>query len=201
LISLALDTSFGTSVALLSDGELLAERNYAETMTHSERIGQAIKDILLEAKLVPVQVDRVVIGLGPGPFTGLRVGIAAAKFFSIGAGAELVGVCSLDSIARQFYQTGNSGNLLVTSDARRKELFWATYSGLENGVPNRTAGPKVNRPDEIDATGFQTTDLVVSAAALGQVAFSQGAKANREITPIYLREPDATPGKGKKVSG
>jgi len=201
LITLALDTSFGTSVALLQDDRVLAEINYPETMTHAERIGQAITDLLHEAKLVSAEVDRVVIGIGPGPFTGLRVGIAAAKFFSIGANAELVGVCSLDSIARQYYHNGGSGNLLVTTDARRKELFWARYSGVTNGVPVRTAGPSVNKPEDIILDDCETTELVVSAAALGLIALGQGKKANRDVTPIYLREPDATPGKGKRVSG
>jgi len=201
LITLALDTSFGTSVALLQDDRVLAEINYPETITHAERIGQAIADLLHETKLVSAEVDRVVIGIGPGPFTGLRVGIAAAKFFSIGANAELVGVCSLDSIAQQYYHNGGSGNLLVTTDARRKELFWARYSGVTNGVPVRTAGPSVNKPEDIILDDCETTELVVSAASLGLIAFSQGKKVNRDVTPIYLREPDATPGKGKRVSG
>ena len=201
MITLALDTSFGTSVALLQDDRVLAEINYPETITHAERIGQAIADLLHETKLVSAEVDRVVIGIGPGQFTGLRVGIAAAKFFSIGANAELVGVCSLDSIAQQYYQNGGSESLLVTTDARRKERFWAKYSGVTNGVPVRTAGPSVNKPEEIAVEGCETTELVVSAASLGLIAFSQGKKVNRDVTPIYLREPDATPGKGKRVSG
>lgn len=201
MISLALDTSFGTSVAVLSDGKVLAQLDYPENMTHAERIGQATADVLEKAGLLAAQIDRVVIGIGPGPFTGLRVGIAAAKFFSIGAKAELVGVCSLDAIAFDYYQAGGTGKLLVSTDARRKERFWAKYDGLGEGVPIRIEGPLVSRPEAISGEGFETNNLVVSAAALGMIAYLQGKKVNRDVTPIYLREPDATPGKGKKVSG
>jgi len=201
LKTLAIDTSAGTSIAVLDRDLVLAEVNYLENMTHAERIGAAIKEVLASADLKPVGIDRVVVGLGPGPFTGLRVGIAAAKFFAIGSGAEIVGVCSLDAIAFDFFKQYAAAILLVTTDARRKELFWATYTGVTNGIPNRDFGPAVNKPEDIPTSGLLTTDLVVSAAALGQIAFNQGAKAQTEITPIYLREPDATPGKGKKVSG
>jgi tRNA threonylcarbamoyl adenosine modification protein YeaZ len=201
LITLALDTSSGTSVAVLRDAEVLASLDYQENMTHAERIGHSLKDVLEHAGVSASDLDRVVVGLGPGPFTGLRVGIAAAKLFSLGADVELVGVCSLDSIAMQYYQAGNSGDLLVTTDARRQEWFWAKYSELKDLVPVRVEGPSVNKPIDISEEDFAKTDFTVSAAALGQIAFHLGDRVNRVITPIYLREPDATPGKPKKVSG
>ena len=199
--TLAIDTSLGTSVAVLNDDQLLAELNFADNMSHAERIGDAIKDCLAKAKLKPVGIDRVVIGLGPGPFTGLRVGIAAAKFFAIGANAELVGVCSLDAIAYDYFSSGQSGMLLVETDARRKEHFWAVYEGLNQGVPIRLKGPNVAKPELIERTGLTLTDITVTAAALGKIAFHQGPSVIREIEPIYLREPDVSLSKGKKVSG
>lgn len=204
--SLAIDTSAGTTVAVLNHETVLAELNYLEPMTHSERIGSAIQKVLNDAGIEPNQISIVVAGVGPGPFTGLRVGLAAARYFAIGAGAELVGVSSLDSIALDFYATNpEPNNLLVTTDARRKEVFWATYSGVVDGVPLRTDGPKVNKLDDIaefiDLSLHKTTELGVRAGALGQIAFAQGAQASKDITPIYLREPDAVPSKGKKVSG
>lgn len=201
MITLALDTSSGTSVAVLDGTTVLASLDYQENMTHAERIGQALEDVLNQAKIKTHQLDRIVVGLGPGPFTGLRVGIAAAKLLSLGAQVELVGVCSLDSIAFQFYAAGNTANLLVTTDARRQEQFWAKYSGLAKSVPVRLEGPSVNKPAEITEAGFVRCDFRVSAAALGQIAYHQGDQVNHLITPIYLREPDATPGKAKKVSG
>jgi tRNA A37 threonylcarbamoyladenosine modification protein TsaB len=118
-------------------------------------------------------------------------------------------VCSLDSIALDYYsENPDAGNLLVTTDARRKEVFWATYSGVVDGVPIRANGPSVNKFDDIagfiDVSAHSTTELGVRAGALGQIAFAQelsGKTADRDITPIYLREPDAVPSKGKKVSG
>jgi tRNA threonylcarbamoyl adenosine modification protein YeaZ len=207
--SLAIDTSAGTTVAVLSMGTVLAELNYLEPMTHSERIGSAIQKVLNAAGLKPNQIDTVVAGVGPGPFTGLRVGLAAARYFAIGSGADLVSVCSLDSIALDFYQANpNAKNLVVTTDARRKEVFWASYSGVINGIPQRTQGPAVNKEQDIanyiDLASHESTELGVRAGALGQIAFAQGLSAagkNKNITPIYLREPDAVPSKGKKVSG
>jgi tRNA threonylcarbamoyl adenosine modification protein YeaZ len=201
VITLAIDTSFGTSVALLQESSVLAEVNHTENMTHAERIGESIEQVLASAKLVSSQVDRVVVGLGPGPFTGLRVGIAAAKFFAIGVNAELVGVCSLDGIAFNYFKSGGQGRLLVSTDARRKELFWATYEKDDELFPERTSGPSVSKIADVDTAGYQTTDLPVTASALGQLAFSLGRAVIRDVSAIYLREPDATPGKSKRVSG
>lgn len=207
--ALAIDTSAGTTVAVLSMGTVLAELNYLEPMTHSERIGSAIEKVLTDSGIQAKQISTVVVGVGPGPFTGLRVGMAAARYFAIGAKARLVGVCSLDSIALDFYLANPEPKpLLVTTDARRKEVFWATYAGVVNGIPVRTHGPAVNKFDDIktlvDVTAMSSTELGVRAGALGQIAFAQGltpAGTNSDITPIYLREPDAVPSKGKKVSG
>ena len=101
--SLAIDTSAGTTVAVLAMGSVLAELNYLEPMTHSERIGSAIEQVIRDAGIEANQISTVVAGIGPGPFTGLRVGLAAARYFAIGVSAQLVGVCSLDSIALDFY--------------------------------------------------------------------------------------------------
>jgi len=207
--ALAIDTSAGTTVAILGMGTVLAELNYLEPMTHSERIGSAIEKVLKDSGIQARQISTVVVGVGPGPFTGLRVGMAAARYFAIGVGAELVAVCSLDSIALDFYQANPEQKpLLVITDARRKEVFWATYSGVVDGVPVRTHGPAVNKFEDIetliDVSAMSSTELGVRAGALGQIAFAQGLTSqgtSNDITPIYLREPDAVPSKGKKVSG
>jgi tRNA threonylcarbamoyl adenosine modification protein YeaZ len=207
--SLAIDTSAGTTVAVLSMGSVLSELNYLEPMTHSERIGSAIEQVIRDAGIEAKQISTVVAGIGPGPFTGLRVGLAAARYFAIGVSAQLVGVCSLDSIALDFYaENPEAKNLLVTTDARRKEVFWASYSGVVAGIPVRTNGPSVNRAEYIgtliDLSMHASTELGVRAGALGQIAFALGLSpegASKDITPIYLREPDAVPSKGKKVSG
>jgi len=208
--SLAIDTSAGTTVALLSLGFVVAEVNYLEPMTHSERIGSAIQTVLKQGQVSPRDIYQVVVGRGPGPFTGLRVGLAAAKFFAIGAKAKLVGVCSLDAIAYSYYLANpdQSLPLLVTTDARRKEVFWALYTGITEGVPSRVEGPSVNKPeflsDHLKNHKHVVCELPITASALGQVAYYQALTdtgTSKDSSPLYLREPDAVPGKAKKVSG
>lgn len=208
--ALAIDTSAGTTIAVLSHGSVLSEVNYLEPMTHSERIGSAIEKVLRDAKLSPRDITEVIVGRGPGPFTGLRVGLAAAKYFAIGSGAKLFGVCSLDAIAYSYYLTNPEEvrPVLVTTDARRQEVFWALYSGTKNGVPIRVEGPSVSKPvvleEQLAGQDVINCELPITASALGQVAYYQSLTElgpSLDVTPLYLREPDAVPAKPKKVSG
>jgi tRNA threonylcarbamoyl adenosine modification protein YeaZ len=208
--ALAIDTSAGTTIAVLSHGSVLSEVNYLEPMTHSERIGSAIEKVLRDAKLSPRDITEVIVGRGPGPFTGLRVGLAAAKYFAIGSGAKLFGVCSLDAIAYSYYLTNPEEvrPVLVTTDARRQEVFWALYSGTRNGVPIRVEGPSVSKPvvleEHLAGQDVINCELPITASALGQVAYYKSLTElgpSLDVTPLYLREPDAVPAKPKKVSG
>ena len=219
---LAIDTSAGTSVAVLKNGEALAEVEIADTRSHTESIGNAIQDALSAAGVKPSQIKSVAVGRGPAPFTGLRVGIAAAIMFAEGSGAVLFGVISLDAIAKQEFAAQGLANdaaaeqpLLVTSDARRSEHYWALYSGLDrHGVPVCIEGPSVNRPDDIETIltergiVVERTSLVISARAIGELFEAQAAAGSlsHDITALYLRNPDAVEPKnlrdfGKKVSG
>ena len=220
---LAIDTSSGTSVAVLKDGVALAEIEIADTRSHTESIGNAINDALKLAGIAPSRIHAVAVGRGPAPFTGLRVGIAAAIMFAEGVGAKLFGIVSLDAIAKQEFEArGSLGDtadgsqpLLVTSDARRSEHYWALYSGLDrHGVPVCIEGPAVNRPADIEeslaARGIEAsrTSVVISAGAIGELFEAQAAAGilSRDITALYLRNPDAVEPKnlrdfGKRVSG
>ena len=219
---LAIDTSAGTSVAVLKNGVALAEIEIADTRSHTESIGNAIQDALSAAGVKPNQIKAVAVGRGPAPFTGLRVGIAAAIMFSEGSGAELFGIISLDAIAKQEFAAQGLANdsaaelpLLVTSDARRSEHYWALYSGLDrHGVPVCVEGPSVNRPADIEAglteLGIvaERTSLVISARAIGELFEAQAVAGalSHDVTALYLRNPDAVEPKnlrdfGKKVSG
>lgn len=216
---LAIDTSSGTSVAVLKDGVALAEIEIADTRSHTESIGDAIKDALTKAGVAPNRITAVAVGRGPAPFTGLRVGIAAAIMFAEGAGAKLFGIVSLDAIAKQEFEARGGvpavEPLLVTSDARRSEHYWALYSGLDrHGVPVCIEGPAVNRPADIEAAlaergiAAATTSMVISARAIGELFESQAAAGllSHDVTALYLRNPDAVEPKnlrdfGKKVSG
>jgi tRNA threonylcarbamoyl adenosine modification protein YeaZ len=221
---LAIDTSSGTSVAVLKDGVALAEIEIADTRSHTESIGDAINDALVRAGVKPTQITAVAVGRGPAPFTGLRVGIAAAIMFAEGAGAKLFGIVSLDAIAKQEFEAlsvqpgsglASSQPLLVASDARRSEHYWALYSGLDrHGVPICIEGPAVNRPADIEALFAERgvspalTSLAISARAIGELFEAQAAAGalSQDVTALYLRNPDAVEPKnlrdfGKKVSG
>ena len=213
---LAIDTSSGTSVALIENGVVRAEHNVADIMKHAELIGEAIQDVLAQAFVRPAQIMAVVAGRGPAPFTGLRVGIAAATMFAAGVGVKLYGAVSLDAIALAALPTlcvTKSEPLLVTTDARRKEVYWALYSGLDEfGVPIRIDGPGVMKPEELDDYLVNrnvhpvTTDIAVSAANLGLLAEGQlrAGTIQEDTSALYLRAADAVEPKariGKAVSG
>ena len=220
---LAIDTSSGTSVAVLKDGVALAEIEIADTRSHTESIGDAINDALKQAGVAPSRIQAVAVGRGPAPFTGLRVGIAAAIMFAEGVGAKLFGIVSLDAIAKQELAARGAvlgGDqaaqpLLVASDARRSEHYWALYSGLDrHGVPVCIEGPAVNRPADIETMlaerGIEAskTSVVISALAIGELFEAQAAAGvlSDDVTALYLRNPDAVEPKnlrdfGKRVSG
>jgi len=215
-VLLAIDTSAGTGVAVVDrDRGVLAERSEPDTRRHAEVIGELISQCLLEADVAVTALSGVAVGMGPGPFTGLRVGIAAAQAFALGARKPVVRVISHDAIAFGHYVAGGSGPLLVVTDARRKEVYWSAYRGADSvGLPERAVGegggPGLARPDELAGAvpGFARYERLdaslVSAASLGLLAetmYSHGREfAGRDA--LYLRSPDVTLSAGpKRVTG
>lgn len=229
---LAIDTSSGTSVAVVDrEGGVLAEVTELDTRRHAEVIGESIAFCLDSAGVAPHDLSAVVSGMGPGPFTGLRVGIAAARAFAFGAGRPCLPLISHDAVA--FERLGglaratgggaeaagsSSVPLLVVTDARRREVYWSAYDGLDaEGLPVRRGEPALVRPDDLDeaitgscgpdflslATRTDPTATPVSAGALGMLAetlFSRGRPFAADV-PLYLRSPDVTvPGAPKRVS-
>jgi tRNA threonylcarbamoyl adenosine modification protein YeaZ len=196
-VILAIDTSAGTSVALVGDG-IVAEAATADTRSHAEHIGVFIDRVLTDAGVSPSDVTAVVAGLGPGPFTGLRVGIAAGIAFAVGRGIPIYGVPSHDAAA-----VGREACTIVT-DVRRRELAWTTY---RDGVA--IAGPRLTT----EATLATDVDLgmfpevradVISATLLATAAQNRLARGDdlSSLRPLYLRAPDATPNNGpKRVTG
>jgi len=170
-ISLAIDTSTSRTVVGLLDGEKVLFEKFAEGATDH---GRAVSDLVAQALLNNPAPEEVVVGMGPGPFTGLRVGIAFARTFALSRDIPVVGVCSLDAI-----DTGKS-DYTVAIDARRKEIYWARYEGGK-----RVEGPSVNKPDEISDFIIDLYPNVSSLVMLAQV--------QNESEPFYLRRPDAVP--------
>src|SRR6478609_1129325 len=170
---LAIDTSAGTSVAVVDrDRGVLSEVIETDTMRHAEVIGTLIDEALTVAGIAVRELSGVVAGMGPGPFTGLRVGIAAAKAFAIGAGRPLVPVVSHDAIAAERFAAGHDGPLLVVTDARRRERYWTAYSGADElGLPIRLDGPGLAKPDELPHPDLPRVETdIVPAGRLGMLA-------------------------------
>ncbi len=171
--SLVIDTSTSrTIVGITRDAEVLWEDFHDGSTDH----GNAVADLVKQAMRQGVNPDRVVVGMGPGPFTGLRVGIAFARAFAAARSLPVIGICSLDAIVVE--NLAVDGEYTVAIDARRKEIYWARY---KDGV--RVEGPAVNFPADID--GY-ILDLYPDVARLVALSDSQN-----EAEPFYLRRPDA----------
>lgn len=205
---LAIDTSAGTSVAVVDrNAGILAEHSSDDTRRHAEVIGTLIAACLADSGVEVSALSGVVAGMGPGPFTGLRVGIAAARAFAVGAGTIVIPAVSHDAIA-----FGCSGQTLVVTDARRHEVYWSTYSGSDAaGLPIRTNGPSLSKVGELETAveGFSGYRLVeaatVSAGSLGMLAetmFAHGRPFENSFAghpgALYLRSPDITMSNGPK---
>ncbi|AZZ56026.1 tRNA (adenosine(37)-N6)-threonylcarbamoyltransferase complex dimerization subunit type 1 TsaB [Rathayibacter iranicus] len=200
---LAIDTSSGTSVAVVdAAGEVRSERTETDTMRHAEVVGRLMQEALDAAGATPADMEAVAVGMGPGPFTGLRVGIAAARAFALGRGIRTFPVVSHDAIALEALRHGRSEGFLVVTDARRRELYWSAYDGLdEQGVPVRVAGPGLEKPASLPHPELPRLDAdSVSAAALGVVAARLRAvgRIGAPDVPLYLRSPDVTLSAGPK---
>jgi tRNA threonylcarbamoyl adenosine modification protein YeaZ len=167
---LAIDTSTSrTSVAIVEDSKVL----YSGFRDGATAHGPSLPALVQEALAVS-GVDEVVVGMGPGPFTGLRVGIAFAQSFALAREIPVRGVCSLDAIATQIQEA----DFIVTVDARRKEVYWARYT---NGV--RVTDPAVNFPADVTGAAIHA-DLFPELVSLVNLP-------GNITEPIYLRRPDA----------
>jgi len=202
VLVLALDTATPTLVAGVArwspgqDIEVLAERAVPSGNRHAELLTPAVQGALADAGVTLADLGAVVTGLGPGPFTGLRVGVVTAAALADARGLPVVGVCSLDAVG--------SGARTVVTDARRKEIYWASYAG--DGA--RTDGPGVVRPEEAELPGPFVGDPAFAArlgatvtpadvTTAGLVGAAVGGLADPSsagpLLPLYLRRPDATP--------
>ncbi|MCG6566774.1 tRNA (adenosine(37)-N6)-threonylcarbamoyltransferase complex dimerization subunit type 1 TsaB [Tessaracoccus sp. ZS01] len=213
--TVGIDTSHVVAVGIARDGAPVARVIVDDTRAHAEALMPSVLEVCAQAGIALTEVDEFAVGMGPGPFTGLRVGIATAWTLALAGNKPVHGVCSLDVVARQWVETADrspavdgrlGGGFIVAADARRKELYWATY----DADGNRTGEPQVSAPTELpalpvagavpveyheflDIQGPQALDPAVLAARWGTLA-----PAGDE--PYYLRPADATvPGKPKSA--
>ncbi|GGV27923.1 tRNA (adenosine(37)-N6)-threonylcarbamoyltransferase complex dimerization subunit type 1 TsaB [Streptomyces spectabilis] len=214
MLLLALDTATPAVTVALHDGtSVVAESSQVDARRHGELLLPAVDRVLADAGVRLDAVTAVVAGVGPGPYTGLRVGLMTADTFGLALGVPVYGVCTLDGLA---YASGiEDGPFVVATDARRKEVYWARYDDART----RVTGPAVDRPADIaeqvaglPAVGAGATLYPeafpdargpehVAAAALAAVAAEKLAAGEEllEPRPLYLRRPDAQVPKNYKV--
>jgi tRNA threonylcarbamoyl adenosine modification protein YeaZ len=218
-VILGIDTSLGTAVALVDpDGVVRAEVSSENPLGHAEVIGDLLVQALDAATATAAHgsglpasgadpVTHVAAGMGPGPFTGLRIGIAAARTFALARGIPVVPVPSHDAIALGVllaaeFEGAEAGRFAVVTDARRREFAYTVYRGLDDaGLPIRESEPALVPRDGLDERlrGLDAAPVeaaTVSAALLAVVA-ARAVAAGRALAtaePLYLRSPDVTLG-------
>ena len=151
VLLLAIDTSTTAITTALHDGSsVVSEVTTLDARAHAEHLAPGVRDALAQAGASPTEVTDVVVGIGPGPFTGLRVGIVTGRTFAFALGLPVRGLTSLDALAHEAWLGGRRGDLLVATDARRKEVYAAAYV-LDDTAATRVAGPVVSRAADLDA--------------------------------------------------
>jgi tRNA threonylcarbamoyladenosine biosynthesis protein TsaB len=211
-VILGIDTSLGTAVAVIEpDGVVTATADSPNPLGHAEAIGGLLEQVLDPA----TAITHVAVGMGPGPFTGLRVGIAAARAFALGRGIPVLPVPSHDAaalgllLADTVAGADDTALFAVVTDARRREFAYSVFEGTDDdGLPIRTTGPSLAPRDELDdrlaALGAARRDVSAVPAAMVALAASRALAAGRTLAtsePLYLRSPDVTlPGAPKKVT-
>jgi tRNA threonylcarbamoyl adenosine modification protein YeaZ len=215
VLLLAFDTATPAVTAALHDGrDVLAESTEVDARRHGELLMPAVDRVLREADVKLDAVTGIVVGVGPGPYTGLRVGLVTAAALGDALGVPVHGICTLDGIA---YAAGLDEPFTVATDARRKEVYWARYDSARS----RATDPAVDRPADIAELvaglpsvgagaelypevftqlrpGFPVHQSAAALAALAAVKLAEG-EAFLPPLPLYLRRPDAQVPAGSKA--
>jgi len=202
-VLLALDTSSPTVAVAVHDGTtVLADLRSEQAMRHGEQLAPLIERALGDAGVDRRDLTGIAVGVGPGPFTGLRVGLVTARTLGLVLGIPVHGVCSLDVLAAEAVATGAvTDEFAVATDARRKEVYVATY----DAGGRRTSGPDVERPAAVAAPipvvgegavlypdAFPTpVGPVRPSAGWLATAVADGLAEVVAPEPMYLRRPDA----------
>lgn len=159
----------------------LAQRICVDVRAHAELLTPNVIAALADACVPMSAIDAVVVGCGPGPFTGLRVGMATAAAYGHALNVPVFGVCSLDAIGGQ-----TRGEVLVITDARRREVYWARY---RDGV--RTDGPGVDAQADVPVGGAELVAFAQPSTAGLVAAVADWEAEPLPLIPLYLRRPDA----------
>jgi tRNA threonylcarbamoyl adenosine modification protein YeaZ len=209
---LAFDTSTHAVTVALHDGRTVrAESTVVDALRHGELLAPGIDAALRGAGITSADLTRLAVGVGPGPFTGLRVGVVTARTMAAVLAIPVVGVCTLDVLAAEAVDAGTvRGEFVVATDARRREVYWARY----DAGGGRVDGPHVAKPSEVgdalpvvgrgatlypDELGSALGPEHPSAAVLAGLVVA-GRVELLDPEPLYLRRPDvAKPTRRKSV--
>lgn len=193
-VVLGIDTATDVRVGLARGGVVLVADAVTDTRAHAEQLLPLVSRVLASAGLGVADVSAVVVGVGPGPFTGLRVGVAAARAFAFARQLPVTGACSLDVVAADWVRRGDAGSdFVIAVDARRKEVYWARYAG--DG--SRREGPFVTAPDQVPAVPLGGPGAALTGReVVGPTVIDAGVLAvaglpDAGLEPLYLRRPDA----------
>ena len=203
---LALDTATPAVTVALGDGpRVLAESTVVDARRHGELLAPGIERVLADAGVDRRALTGVAVGVGPGPFTGLRVGLMTARVLGAALGIPVHGVCTLDVVAAG---AGLQGRFRVATDARRREVYWAAYDGLERlDGPHVTPAVDVGGEGPVAGAGALLYPDVLGPgvgpehpSAADLVRWVAAGKPTLPPEPLYLRRPDAqVPGARKPV--
>jgi len=222
VLLLGLDTATPAVTVALHDGaQPLAQLVTIDAHRHAELLAPAIARAIADAGAAQRDLTGIVAGVGPGPYTGLRVGLVTARVLGAALGIPVYGLCSLDAIAADVVAGGEEelpGDFLVATDARRRELYWARY----DSAGRRIFGPEVSRPAQIPAAGLAAAGegpmlypevlptglgpaypaaVTLCRIAVAAIAAGDPDKVLLPPEPLYLRRPDARePGTPKRVT-
>jgi len=216
VLVLGFDTATPAVSVALHDGERVISAALAvDARRHSELLAPMIAKVMADAGVSRGDLGAVAVGVGPGPYTGLRVGVVTARVLGSVLGLPVSGVCSLDIIATSAASAGPGREFLVATDARRKEVYWARYDAAGRRVAGPCVGPASSIPEAAElavaGTGGQlypeAFGEVIGPAypdagtLCGLVAQSGGQPPLLAAEPLYLRRPDARePGPPKRVT-
>ena len=209
--TLCIDTSAATALALVEDGITLASARSDDPRRHAEEIGSGALEVVRAAgasSFADAGIGRVCVGTGPGPFTGLRAGIAFAKSLGKGLNVPVLGVWSQEAHALAGLKASEASVELVLSDARRSEVYWGIYRETEGGlevvvppsvgplqdalhVAQGTGVKVVTGPEKVVAAignEFETFPALVQPELFAGLA--DGGGRTFSLEPLYLRRPD-----------
>ena len=206
---LAFDTATSAVTVALHDGSaVVAESTVVDPLRHGELLAPGITHVLSAGSARPRDLTGIAVGVGPGPFTGLRVGLVTARMMAFALDVPLLGVCTLDVVAAAV--TRDDNGFLVATDARRKEVYWAEY----DAAGRRLSEPAVDKPDTVAFSGRVAGVGAVlyahcfprdsppeypNAADLARLALAGGPTV-LPAEPLYLRRPDVSkPTERKRV--